>query len=228
MQHLSNFYEHRSKFRGCLICVEKEPFASRRALVDHYREKHSWFEKKRCDNCNPEKFFQDDASLRHFQSHFPEREFSCKMCGFSSNRLRTIKDHIQKVHSFTVDEELSKQELRQYIPLPEDIDYKRCLKKNYCMICTDIEVAEEDFESHVSAKHHGIYQCHVCDKQFKDMSIFKKHLEIHNALAKYQCNFCKMRFPDEYTTRGHLKLKHFDEMQSMDLDALIVDIPPLF
>lgn len=220
----STFYKHRSKFRACLICKEKEAFASRQALADHYHMKHRWGEKKKCDKCNPGKLFESDAAMRHFQSHFPENEFRCKTCDFSTNRLRTMKVHIHTTHADMVKEENLKKELRKYIPLTEDIETSRFCIVNCCMHCSGNEISEASLASHVKIMHQDVYQCHVCDKRFASMPSFRRHLQDHKAISDYQCKFCLTRFKERSGFRSHVQIQHIDQIQSASLDEFVSTI----
>ena len=52
-------------------------------------------------------------------------------------------------------------------------------------------------------------KCEICDKEFKNKYILKKHFNItHNLEKEYQCNICKKVFNGQSQLTLHIKFVH--------------------
>ena len=218
MTDFGKFYQHESIFRTCQICIDKEPFTSRQALVDHYTTKHDHSELHKCEMCNPENFLTDRTAICHLRVHFSTREYTCIVCDFTTNYLVNMKSHIKTIHASVFAEEDLKKELLSYIPQPTIIDYKKFYFINYCMRC---ESSGSSLAAHIKSKHDGIYQCHVCDKRFSSPKTFRLHLEEHNSLAEYQCKICKIRIKTLHNIKIHLHDQHYSQLHVAGYDITL-------
>ncbi|CDO94903.1 unnamed protein product [Kluyveromyces dobzhanskii CBS 2104] len=69
---------------------------------------------------------------------------------------------------------------------------------------------ENDNESNgdMSQDSHHIYQCNMCEKQFRRKSWLKRHLLSHSNVKKFHCPWCSSTHKRKDNLLQHLKLKH--------------------
>nr|XP_026489361.1 myoneurin-like isoform X11 [Vanessa tameamea] len=126
--------EHLAKVHGvvgplikCQAC--DRTFASQQTWLLHMKKYHLMERQHKCTRCEKE-FFSKRELTDHMVKHTGTREYRCDLCFKSYGRLKTLKEHIRRLH-------------------PEDRDFK-------CLHCGQSFDKSFALKCHISAKHGDI------------------------------------------------------------------------
>ncbi|XP_050359489.1 zinc finger protein 26-like isoform X7 [Nymphalis io] len=126
--------EHLAKVHGvvgplikCQAC--DRTFASQQTWLLHMKKYHLMERQHKCTRCEKE-FFSKRELTDHMVKHTGTREYRCELCFKSYGRLKTLKEHIRRLH-------------------PEDRDFK-------CLHCGQSFDKSFALKCHMSAKHGDI------------------------------------------------------------------------
>ena len=170
---------------------------SKRGLSIHVSSKH----KKQCheqkrtlyvcsvDGCKGQ-FDRQDSLTKHTRKvHRPPE--ACHICG---KVVKSVKDHIRKVHKKQCHEE----KLRQYV----------------CSVdgCKGQFDRQDSLTKHTRQVHRLPEACHICGKVVKSVKdhIRKVHtkLKLHHPKLHHKCEVCDEKFSHRYKLKRHIIRRH--------------------
>lgn len=70
------------------------------------------------------------------------------------------------------------------------------------------DIDNKHFRQNSTQDTHHVYQCHLCEKQFRRKSWLKRHLLSHSNVKKFHCPWCSSTHKRKDNLLQHLKLKH--------------------
>ena len=74
---------------------------------------------------------------------------------------------------------------------------------------TMLEDGFDSSEDEVKKSVITVFECDVCDRKFKNKSLYQKHVKIHTKTESHNCNECGKKFTSKNHLQAHLKL-HFE------------------
>ncbi|KAK8767497.1 hypothetical protein V5799_005722 [Amblyomma americanum] len=84
-----------------------------------------------------------------------------------------------------------------------------------CPKCKEIFVEWDALKSHMALEHKEqlfsvayVFQCHLCDKTFKQNSNLKTHLKSHDRVVSFVCDVCGEGFALKHHLKRHKDRKH--------------------
>ncbi|CAH2100619.1 unnamed protein product [Euphydryas editha] len=243
--------EHLAKVHGvvgplikCQAC--DRTFATQQTWLLHMKKYHLMQRQHKCTRCEMD-FFSKRELTDHMVKHTGTREYRCELCFKSYGRLKTLKEHIRRLH-------------------PEDRDFKciRTIKiERRTAPHVELKIVRNHKERHLSESKKNQqnlklillnsnanpirnkdslgYGCAFCHEQFPEPTNLKKHfLDEHNSdrLIKYMsgklfdhvvklditylnCALCNRDISKLEDLMSHLKSEHGKEIFT-DIKSSIV------
>jgi uncharacterized Zn-finger protein len=181
-QHINTVHRGIHKFK-CDQC--ENSFTASRSLARHIQSVHSKIRFvctfQGCDNSYSR---QGDLN-NHIKSFHEGQEHRCDQCGKVLSAERSLKKHIQTIHS----------DGQQFV----------CSFDN----CGKVFTKNGNLKVHIKSAHEGVrYPCSVCDKTFMERSYLRRHISsIHNK-TRHQCDECDKTYANRGDLNTHIKQKH--------------------
>ncbi|KAK3095929.1 hypothetical protein FSP39_020984 [Pinctada imbricata] len=177
----------------CLLCDEM--IESEERIVEHLKIHRNDFSII-CDSCQM-RFDNGEAKVRHDMNchHAPLGEFSCTKCPQKFKFMFVLDAHDCSKsfeENMGIVNELINDQLVCYV-----------CKKNY-------GTNRKGYMAHLYTHNTAyIYECHMCNKKFKQKSCLRKHLLCsHAAKKKYICDTCGKLFAHSSALAFHIKTDH--------------------
>jgi KRAB domain-containing zinc finger protein len=193
-RHIDIVHRGIHKFK-CDHC--ERSFTQSSGLAKHIQSVHN----KICFVCSVDgcdkSYTRKQRLTNHIKSFHEGQEHRCDQCGKVLSAERSLKLHIQTVHS---DE-------RGFV----------CSFDN----CGKVFTKSGNLKVHIKSAHEGVrYPCSVCGKSFTERSVLKRHISsVHNK-TRYQCDQCEK----SYTRRDHLNT-HIQQKHQQSTNLAIATTP---
>ncbi|KAK7790894.1 hypothetical protein R5R35_007940 [Gryllus longicercus] len=181
------FRSHMRKHVGlrphrCQDCGKTFPQAS--ALRVHMK-RHRGQRDFPCDyGCNYRAYTKVDK-LRHMTLHTGERCHQCQYCGKAFTKDSTLHEHVKGVHERP--------------------------NKHICATCGFSTYRANNLRVHISMRHRGEYNnhvCPVCGAKVKQRAAFLDHMRSHTGERPYKCQLCESSFTCVARLTVHRKAVH--------------------
>lgn len=184
------------------------------------------------------------GSLRvHFRIHSQQRPYRCKLCSYSANQSKSLKNHVVKFHInkdiYTCDKcllQFSKEKhynahcvlhtIRNDIQpkqRPNDHSFKyRSKMENRKTIyeCTKCAKEFDVYDAlirHYSKKHADPkYACSICFKEFIEFDRLSIHFRVHTKEKPYKCRYCPKECANKGNLNKHIKIHEKKEKEKVE------------
>ena len=186
----------------CRKCTET-PVLQKPKLEDKPRPKKP---KKLCPECG--------ISIQNLKTHLNNVHFGekqiCPHCAIELSCLRSLKEHVKKVHEKIPCAECGKmvgpQEMGRHMQshLPDE------LKKYKCDICGKGFPTNQHFKNHRNM-HTGEkpYKCIICNNGFTQRIRLNKHVAaVHEGKKPYLCTLCGKAWAERSNLKKHIDMVH--------------------
>ncbi|CAG9854500.1 unnamed protein product [Phyllotreta striolata] len=134
-----------------------------------------------CEICNKQ-FGAKYVLKRHILVHSTQKPFKCSLCDKRFIRQEQLNNHLKKKHS-----NVSSLSLKLKVEEPEP-EPESCSSMN------------------LLSTIHKIFECEICNKQFKKNTSYKNHLSQHSKKKSFKCSNCKKVFNKEGLLKNHLQI----------------------
>ena len=175
--------KNKEKF-NCTLC-DFETY-SKHGLKVHTTRKHSTIEKTtfpaQCDFC--EKLIESKKELRkHMLEHSYKRAcYKCEECEFVAEKEETMKVHVKKLHSETIE----------------------------CGLC-DYEAGNlEIIETHLFTCE--VFDCYYCNMRFKNLDTVKQHIKTEHTDFKYEWDLSHLKLDTNSYTEVCIRYYKIDDV----------------
>uniref|UniRef100_H2Z1L6 C2H2-type domain-containing protein n=1 Tax=Ciona savignyi TaxID=51511 RepID=H2Z1L6_CIOSA len=163
-----------------------------------------------CSLCGKE-LLTMEGMKDHMLGHKGIKNHTCEICAKSFVSRKTLSAH-QKLHRFTKPLcTICKREFTQESSLMRHIKNVHQHEKQYiCQICGKCFGQDGGLKSHMRV-HHGDNECKDCNKNFSDLTSFRRHRRFmhHDYPTRtIACKMCDKKFSTEYTLQKHVKCIH--------------------
>ena len=122
----------------------------------------------------------------------------CPCCEKTFKAMRTLRKHINKVHSFYKISENNKASTTTY--------QKHGPKNKKCNLCEESFESDRRLMNHCAQVHEGqksLLPCDSCDKTFAFKQSLQKHVKLVHQGIRFKCNHCENKvYSDERRLKG--------------------------
>lgn len=184
LKNIEGCQDHNCEF-NCSNC--NEPSCIHFAYITNYRDQVFSDSQKTCLDCHYV-CRSKEALIDHVnERHLNYRPYKCDMCGQNYHSKTTVQNHITHKHGI-------KKYIQNYAICGEDLEKKNVpngpnIKHvgpfSTCHICGK-EVRDATLNTHLES--HGVVTCNLCQRWFKNITLFKYHQKSH--LDDVQCPKC--------------------------------------
>ena len=222
---------------NCESCEKNFPV--REHLKRHIEIVHEG-KRLKCNFCSLT-FTTSQILLRHFgRKHEDNGIFKCEMCDKQFINNTNLSNHCQNLHQ-VMKTQIGNIPDKFYENVTVKIENDQKIKDYKCNSCDEIWKTFQELKLHKKQVHQTpkkIYKnethlkcddqnlkCKMCEKTFKYMISFKKHLKtIHNGAGLHNCNECSNAFFRETTLEKHIKRLHNESEKMLKNDGVSCDV----
>ncbi|XP_028836107.1 zinc finger protein ZFAT [Denticeps clupeoides] len=169
------------KIFTCEYC--NKVFKFRHSLQAHLRI-HTREKPFQCPQCDYASTIKANLSV-HMRKHTGEK-FSCEHCSFSCLSKGHLKVHVERVHNkikqhcqFCKKKYSDVKNLLKHIRESHDMEDKK-VKDSY----NEYSLQTREW------KRQLLYDCHICDRKFKNELERDRHMMVHGSKRPYGCELC--------------------------------------
>ena len=178
------------------------------------RKRPSNSSRKECKFCckNFRQNYISDHINRVHSAEMKNEQNNCKICTRKFLNLNSLMYHMNRKHS------------KDFFSTPDNFEcdfdgkifktrktlqsHMKChLSKGRCELCQK-ELTQMELGKHIRNVHteDRIYQCQICQKTFKSVSVLNNHIQSHN--KKFDCSKCSKIFSTQSYLNMHIKHYH--------------------
>ncbi|MBN3314639.1 ZFAT protein, partial [Atractosteus spatula] len=169
------------KIFTCEYC--NKVFKFKHSLQAHLRI-HTNEKPFKCQYCDYASAIKANLSV-HLRKHTGEK-FSCEYCAFNCLSKGHLKVHVERVHKkikqhchFCKKKYSDVKNLLKHIRVSHDMEDKK-VKDSYDELCLQTR----------EGKRQLLYDCHICDRKFKNELDRDRHMMVHGSQRPFGCELC--------------------------------------
>ncbi|XP_015212586.1 zinc finger protein ZFAT isoform X1 [Lepisosteus oculatus] len=169
------------KIFTCEYC--NKVFKFKHSLQAHLRI-HTNEKPFKCQHCDYASAIKANLSV-HLRKHTGEK-FSCEYCAFNCLSKGHLKVHVERVHKkikqhchFCKKKYSDVKNLLKHIRVSHDMEDKK-VKDSYDELCLQTR----------EGKRQLLYDCHICDRKFKNELDRDRHMMVHGSQRPFGCELC--------------------------------------
>lgn len=175
-----------------------------------------------CAEPNCEKPFSAKKGLdSHMKNcHNLLREtFSCEICGKQLMKRHSLREHIKNTHAEGTQKiqcNICQHYIKNEYAMKKHL-YRHKQMEQKCEYCAKKCSTKAALRSHLRMKHllKRTFECHFCDKKFKQNIDLNEHEATHTGIDLYPCLWCTATFKFGANFRAHRKNVHPEEYEKI-------------
>ncbi|XP_043801032.1 zinc finger protein 888-like [Apis laboriosa] len=172
-------------------------------------------------------FYRPSRLQRHIRFHTGEKNYKCNYPG--CDKAYTNNCHLKRhMKNHSIKKALYKcPECSLYISNRDNLKrhYKRIHDRLTCKKCNETFIKKYQLKIHMTTQHLVSYKCNECNKNFTNLTKFKRHESSHKKSDKqYSCNMpeCNEVFKKWLLLCAHIKTQHVRDHKCKDCDKIFL------
>ncbi|KAG2464787.1 ZFAT protein, partial [Polypterus senegalus] len=203
------------KIFTCEYC--NKVFKFKHSLQAHLRI-HTNEKPFKCPHCDYASAIKANLSV-HLRKHTGEK-FSCEYCSFSCLSKGHLKVHVERVHKkikqhcrFCKKKYSDVKNLLKHVRESHDMVDKK-VKDNYDELCLQTR----------EGKRQLLYDCHICDRKFKNELDRDRHMMVHGDERPYACELCDHGVTKFQALEAHIRKHPFIYLCGVCLNKFVSSV----
>ncbi|XP_072013384.1 uncharacterized protein [Amphiura filiformis] len=185
------------------------------------QEKTGCFE---CPYCGRQ-FSSSETIKAHIRGHTGDKAYYCNHCTFASAHIKSIRNHIQKVHMITHPRRSEDHEPPPLAlpppPPPLQRQQQHQPQHQQQRVISAAQIPKEIYLKYVGVRktgpkkfppkrnpRTGRFKCHFCTMESKQLYTVEIHTMRHTGEKPYECKLCEYKATRQWLVTQHLQTNH--------------------
>ena len=165
-----------------------------------------------CPYCGRQ-FSSSETMKAHIRGHTGDKAYYCNHCTFASAHIKSIRNHIQKVHNIVHPrrndhhDTASTSSVVQVPQPPRVVPASQIPKEIYLKYVGVNKTGPKKFPPRRNPRT-GRFKCHFCTMESKQLYTVEIHTMRHTGERPYHCKLCEYKATRQWLVTQHLQTNH--------------------